>query len=188
MNKTASIVCLGKWNTKVFTPILVSNNIFVIPKGGPIDILFDNKTTLVSYKSNDIIFAPTDALIEFRSDKFDPVTLEKMNGYFCNLLQLFSNTPISVYGFNLKITLTENELQNNAIIDYYNKSIIDGFSTSSLNLTKKVNNCLHGIVVQKNEQSYTITFNHQYEYSQTNKPEQNIFKNIEEEMNLLLKK
>lgn len=188
MEKVANIICLGSWNTRIFTPEWVSTHVFKIQLGESIQIQIDTKTLSLTYRKDDIIFIANDTSIEFKSDKFDHYVLNSMMGYFKNLLKLLPNTPITIYGYNIKLSIPDKSPDSdNDLIRYFNQTTLNGFCTAKLNLTKSVGKCLHGIIIEKQSDNYIITFNHQYQYLDTDDSEATVYKNIEDEIITIIK-
>ena len=55
MEKNASIVSVGSWNPRIFTPSWVSANVFAMPEGESMNISLNEKQMNLAYTWKDIL-------------------------------------------------------------------------------------------------------------------------------------
>lgn len=68
MEITASIVSVGSWNPRIFTPEWVSTNVFSMPEGDTMNIALNEKQMNLTYAWKGIQLLMTDRGIEMKTD------------------------------------------------------------------------------------------------------------------------
>ena len=131
MNIQASIVSIGNWNTRIFTPDWVSANVFCIPEGKSMNIRLDDKNLTLLFIWEDIQFLPTDNSIEIRTNQVSKETLKQIDGIYKHLANLLHCTPVSAFGYNLLITMSQDEFDKTAVAKIVQTPSISEYVTTS---------------------------------------------------------
>jgi hypothetical protein len=99
-----TIVIVGKWNTAIFSPEWLTNNVFQTQElslefgmapGMPRRITAEKVTLIPTHTS--LILAPTE---------LDDPTLLRMEGIACKILDLLTHTPVANVGINFGYRVT----------------------------------------------------------------------------------
>ena len=111
MKKIASIISVGSWNPKIFTPEWVSANVFEMPEGDSMDIRLNDRQMTLTYIWKGIMFSMTDKGIELKTEACDKQTLRLMDHIYKHLMDILPYTPITAFGYNLNLSLTQEEYE-----------------------------------------------------------------------------
>lgn len=158
---TANIVCVGSWNTKIFTPEWLAGNIFQIEN---IEGLLNNQEMDFAFrdKNRDITIFPKSTSLEITLAKFEESKLTDLVLILNRILSLLPHTPIKGIGFNLNYEIGEKPVP--AWISTLSKKsqiIPNGIQISNFSLRKNYENYILNINI--NEITKVINFNFHYE-------------------------
>ena len=67
MKLEASIVSLGGWNSRIFTPVWVSENVFAMPEGESMNIALNEQQLSLVYIWKNIQLLLSDTRLELKS-------------------------------------------------------------------------------------------------------------------------
>lgn len=163
--ESISIICIGSWNTKIFTPIWVANYIFSI-KIEDLEGLLNQEEIEVGYKNtkNDIFFVPRGSSIEIRLSKFDPEILQEAVKILNRILKELPHTPIKGIGFNFGYSFNSNSdlplLRD--IENKFNTFHFDDFLTDKVNLKKQYEDHILNLTLLRAENVFSVNFNFHY--------------------------
>ena len=113
MKVTASIVCIGNWNPRIFTPSWVAENVYSIPNGQTMQVGLDEAQLTLNYGWNGLNFSVSDSKLEISTNSADNEKLGELDAIFKALLTKLPHTPIAVFGYNMNCTLGEDEVKLN---------------------------------------------------------------------------
>ena len=102
MKVEASIVSVGSWNSRIFTPAWVSANVFAMPNGESMNIALNEQQMTLSYEWNSIQLIMSDTRIEFKSNKQSKETLALMEQCYQRLSELLPYTPVVAVGYSVQ--------------------------------------------------------------------------------------
>jgi len=131
MEITASIVSVGSWNPRIFTPEWVSTNVFSMPEGDTMDIALNEKQMNLTYAWNGINLLMTDRGIEMKSDAKSKDVLIKMEKIYKHLYEVLPYTPITAVGYNLNLTFAKEEFDKTKIAEIIKPQSLDIYSSNS---------------------------------------------------------
>lgn len=179
MSIELSIVCLGKWNKRIFTPAWISSNVLKNDPKNPIEGTINPVDIEITYAFKGIAITAKDHSLDISIIDAGNKTEEKINlatEIFNQILKLLPQTPINAVGFNFKVVINK-DTPETPFISKIKKSFIGldaEFRPSNFKYSNKLsdNKVLNYIIEQKNEQ-LIITINLHY-----NKLGEDLFKPI----------
>jgi hypothetical protein len=179
-----NIVCLGKWNKRIFTPPWVSANLFgnseqqIAGVVNPVEVE-------ITYSRGALSLTAKDNALEIKvatqpTDKDFVAKLESASKLLNRALELLPQTPITGVGFNVRYIVPSNFESN--FFASIKKSFVplnDSFLPTSTRFTKQIqpDKFLNCIVEPMGPSEYMLTFNLHY-----NKLGDDLFKPIFAEM------
>lgn len=162
MKVEASIVSVGSWNTRIFTPAWVSANVFVMPDGESMNIALNEQQMTLSYEWNGIQLLMSDTRIEFKSSKRSKETLALMEQCYQHLSELLPYTPVIAVGYNLNLTLTLDEYKQTAVSGMFEQKKIDIYTNGTQTFSAIKDGAVRSFVVQLNADNAEIRANFHY--------------------------
>lgn len=131
MEITASIVSVGSWNPRIFTPEWVSTNVFPMPEGDTMNIALNEKQMNLTYAWKGIQLLMTDRGIEMKTDAKSMDVLIQMEEIYKHLYGVLPFTPITAVGYNLNLTLAKDEFEKTKIAGIIKPQTIDVYTSNS---------------------------------------------------------
>jgi len=131
MKKIASIVSIGGWNQRLFTPDWVSANVFEMPAGESMNINLNDKQLTMSYSWKNIQFTATDKGIELISIDCTSESTKLIDKVYRHLLEMLPYTPVSAYGYNIILSLTKEEFNKTAVYSHVPFNSFDIYKSAS---------------------------------------------------------
>lgn len=162
MKVEASIVSVGSWNARIFTPAWVSANVFAMPDGESMNIALNEQQMTLSYEWNDIQLLMSDTRIELKSNKRSKETLALMEQCYQRLSELLPFTPVAAVGYNLNLTLTLDEYRQTAVSGVFEQKKIDIYTNGTQTFSAVVDGTVRSFVVQQNTDNAEIRANFHY--------------------------
>lgn len=162
MKVEASIVSVGGWNSRIFTPAWVSANVFAMPDGESMNIALNEQQMTLSYEWNDIQLLMSDTRIELKSNKRSKETLALMEQCYQRLSELLPFTPVAAVGYNLNLTLTLDEYGQTAVSGVFEQKKIDIYTNGTQTFSAVVDGTVRSFVVQQNTDNAEIRANFHY--------------------------
>jgi len=162
MKVEASIVSVGSWNSRIFTPAWVSANVFAMPDGESMNIALNEQQMTLSYEWNDIQLLMSDTRIELKSNKRSKETLALMEQCYQRLSELLPFTPVAAVGYNLNLTLTLDEYGQTAVSGVFEQKKIDIYTNGTQTFSAVVDGTVRSFVVQQNTDNAEIRANFHY--------------------------
>ena len=162
MKIEASIVSVGSWNSRIFTPAWVSANVFAMPDGESMNIDLNEQQMNLSYVWKDIQLLMYDTRIEFKSNKCSKETLALMEQCYQRLSELLPYTPVAAVGYNLNLTLTLDEYKQTAVSGVVEEKKIDIYTDGTQTFSAVKDGAVRSFVVQLNADSAEIRANFHY--------------------------
>ena len=149
-----SIIMIGNWNTKIFTPPFIMNELLVLKKDEELQIGFNNDLQPV-YKYKQVHFIPTERAFEIRIEKISAESINIANKAALTLISILPYTPNLIVGFNYKMNTTYD----------FNKINIPPYSgnydLSEIKLSKNESKFILNIILNSGV-TKTITYNFHY--------------------------
>ena len=162
MKVEASIVSVGSWNSRIFTPAWVSANVFAMPNGESMNIALNEQQMTLSYEWNGIQLIMSDTRIEFKSNKQSKETLALMEQCYQRLSELLPYTPVVAVGYNLNLTLTLDEYKQTVVSGMLEQKKIDIYTNGTQTFSAVKDGAVRSIVVQHNPDNAEIRANFHY--------------------------
>ena len=162
MKVEASIVSVGSWNSRIFTPAWVSANVFAMPNGESMNIALNEQQMTLSYEWNSIQLIMSDTRIEFKSNKQSKETLALMEQCYQRLSELLPYTPVVAVGYNLNLTLTLDEYKQTVVSGILEQKNIDIYTNGTQTFSAVKDGAVRSIVVQLNPDNAEIRANFHY--------------------------
>ena len=162
MKIEASIVSVGSWNSRIFTPAWVSANIFAMPNGESMNIALNEQQMTLSYEWNGIQLIMSDIRIEFKSNKQSKETLALMEQCYQRLSELLPYTPVVAVGYNLNLTLTLDEYKQTVVSGMLEQKKIDIYTNGTQTFSAVKDGAVRSFVVQLNPGNAEIRANFHY--------------------------
>ena len=158
----ASIVSVGSWNSRIFTPAWVSANIFAMPDGKSMKIALNEQQMTLSYVWKDIQLLMSDTRIEFKSSQCRKETLTLMEQYYQRISELLPYTPVAAVGYNLNLTLTPDEYKQTVVSGMLEQKNIDIYTNGTQTFSAVKDGAVRSFVVQLNADNAEIRANFHY--------------------------
>lgn len=152
--KDISIILVGSWNTKIFTPSWMMSELLGLQSNEELEIGFNNNLQPI-YKYKQIHFIPTERAFEIRFENISEVTINIANKSALKLISTLPFTPNLVVGFNYKI-IGNCDLQNIKI-----PSFSEMYSLNEVKLYRNEPNFILNVIVNCSD-SKTINYNFHY--------------------------
>lgn len=160
MNKSASIVCIGNWNTKIFTPQWVMSKLFAVPEGESMNMNVNKENLNLSFIWKGFSFSPTDKVVEIKTSTMDPNTLNQAEDLFARLVDYLPHTPIEAYGYNIKFDFDNSEFAVTKLKDLYSINVVDRYNMCTISLQAiEEQNYTKTILVEYKGDNVVVTFN-----------------------------
>lgn len=185
-NPRLSIVCLGNWNKKLFTPQWISQNL--------LDSSFSNKSlegTInpveleFTFRLGNVSLIPKEKSIELLVHENSDEVINQANKLFAKIITLLPHTPMIGLGFNIQysITDTSNIPLWNYLLKFNHR--FDDFMTEQIRVSKPYKGYDLRIIATF-ATNPNLIFN--FAYSTTTAPSSEIFLNhFKESQSLILK-
>lgn len=187
MDKLASIVSVGGWNTKLFIPQWVGENVFCFPSGQKIDVQIDPRQMTVSFRSGDNTFVSSERGIEFRTTNLSPENLSELDKMHKHLNDILVFTPIVAFGFNIHLIMTPEEFGTTKISEVIPLPSINGLRTSShvfSNEDAKVSKSVNTLF--RKDGKIEIATNYQFSKMEDLPTEGNVFDIMKDDINTII--
>lgn len=162
MNIAASIVCHGSWNTRIFTPPWVSEKVFSMNEGESMEIGLNEQQLNLLYKWKGIILLMLDNRLELRSDNCSHESLSLMELFYQRLSDLLPYTPVYGVGFNINLTLTNEEYAGTNICGLVERRNLDIYCNNSHTFSAEKDGAFRSFVIQLNDDNVEIRANFHY--------------------------
>lgn len=162
MKTISSIVCIGHWNVRIFTPNWVYKYVFNIQNEKSMDVKLQNNSSSVQYRYDAIDFSVSDNKLELKTNSDDKRILNEIERIFKNITILLNHTPIFAIGYNIVCDLDETERkESNLFNKLTNETKYCDYSLQSETLFKKngVFDC--SIILSLNNSGGRIVCNYQ---------------------------
>lgn len=166
MKKSASIVSVGSWNPRIFTPSWVSANVFAMPEGESMNISLNEKQMNLAYTWKDILLLIVDRGIEMKSDKVSMETLQSMEEIYNRLSQTLPYTPLTAVGFNLNLILTKDEYEKTTMAGLITQQTVDIYKSQSQSFVAEKDGAIRSFDIRKQNDSVEIRCNFHYNMPQ----------------------
>jgi hypothetical protein len=166
--KSITILCVGNWNKKIFTPNWVSSNIFHLPPDAPYEGTVNPNEYEFGYKHNNLTLIPKDTAVEIKLEKFDKETNDLASKVLIEIIELLPHTPLKGVGVNISYEVADNS--NIHIVENINKikCSLNGFLTAQLRFLKEYQDSVLNLIVENgSENKLNIIFNYHFSNSDT---------------------
>ena len=173
MKKSASIVCIGNWNTKIFTPQWVLSKLYSIPEGETMNMNINKDNLNLSFIWKDFSFFPTEKSVEIKMSNVDQSVLNQAEILFAKLIDYLPHTPIEAFGYNIRIDFNKEEFLATRLKDFTNINIIDKYNTTSISVQSlEKQDYSKTILIEFKEDSVGVTFNIEFKNILLAKPDE----------------
>ena len=162
MKVEASIVSLGGWNSRIFTPVWVSENVFAMPEGESMNIALNEQQLSLVYIWKNIQLLLSDTRLELKSLQPTKATMLLMEQCYHRMASLLPYTPVTAIGFNLNLTLSSEEFKKTAVSGLVNRQSIGDYQSKAQTFTASIGGAVRSIVVQINDDNAEIRVNFHY--------------------------
>ena len=184
MKKEISIVSIGGWNAKVYSPKTVAKEVFNLQADGKMGININKDTLEFQFEKDGIAFKPGSNSIELISSNVNSASLfEPMDRYFKNAFRLQSWAPFVAYGYNIKFIMNKNEFSLLPFASIANNiSLAKGYGMRKL----EFKNQRIGIILTFANNNYTINFNLETRKVSEKTLDENFFFELNEEVKKIM--
>ena len=182
MKVEASIVSLGGWNSRIFTPVWVSEKVFAMPEGESMNIALNEQQLSLAYIWKNIQLLMSDTRIELKSQQCTRDTMFLMEQCYHRLSSLLPYTPVSAVGFNLNLYLSSDEFNKTVVSTLLNHSKLGIYQSGAQTFTATIDGTVRSFVVKSNESVAEIRANFHYPTPNTIPEVGSAFMLIETEM------
>ena len=162
MKVEASIVSVGSWNSRIFTPSWVSANVFAMPEGETMNVGLNEQQLTLTYLWKDIQLTIIDSRIEFKTDHCTPDILVLMEQCYLRLTELLPYTPVSAVGFNLNLHITQEEFQKTRVSELVKPQTIGDYIGDTLTFKSEKDGAVRSFVIFQNADGGDIRINFHY--------------------------
>lgn len=184
MKKEISIVSIGGWNAKVYSPKTVAKEVFNLQADGKMGININQDTLEFQFEKDGIAFKPGSNSMELISSNVNSASLfEPMDRYFKNAFRLQSWAPFVAFGYNIKFIMNKNEF---SLLPF--ASIIDTIPLAKGYGLRKLEfkNDRIGISITNAEDNYTVNFNLETRKVSEKIMDENFFFELNEEVKKIM--
>jgi hypothetical protein len=135
--KEISIVLVGNWDTKIFTPSWMIGELLTLSENEELNMGFNNNNLQLLYKYKNVHFIPTERVFEIKLVEISEETISIANKAVLKLITKLPYTPNLLVGFNY--------------------SVIDDFSVTNVSVPKfSTSYALNEIHFFKEEQNFVL--------------------------------
>ena len=186
MEISASVVSIGGWNSRIFTPQWVAVNVFHVKAGTGVELKLDERQMSLSYKSDDVELSVNEIGVEFKTPNATTDNCHKMELYYQHLVELLPYTPIRAFGYNLNLIFNIEGFHKTRLAQFVERKYIDNeYLTSSLSFSGLKEKSLRSINVNFQGDKVEVVCNYQYNQI-SDLPETSVFDSMKEELQKLL--
>ena len=182
MEITASIVSVGSWNPRIFTPEWVSTNVFSMPEGDTMNIALNEKQMNLTYAWKGIQLLMTDRGIEMKTGAKSMDVLVQMEQIYKHLYEVLPFTPITAVGYNLNLTLEKDEFEKTKIAGIIKPQTIDVYTSNSQTFSAVKDGAIRSFDVRTSGSVAEIRCNFHYVTPPKGQDDTSIFKIIISEL------
>lgn len=179
---TASIISLGSWNPRIFTPEWVSTNVFSMPEGDTMNIAINEKQMNLTYEWKGIQLIMTDRGIEMKTNESSFAVLNKMEIIYQHLSEVLPYTPITAVGYNLNLTLSKDEFEKTKVAEIIKPQTVDIYKSNSQTFSVLKDGAIRSFDVRTSEDVAEIRCNFHYAAPQKEPHDTSVFKIIINEL------
>ena len=147
MKVEASIVSLGSWNSRIFTPTWVSDKVFAMPEGDSMNVGLNDQQMSLTYLWKNIQLLITDSRIEFKTNQCTSEILTLMEQCYLRLSEFLPYTPVTAVGFNLNFNLTKEEFQQASVSKLQMPKPIGDYNCNTLTYSANKDNANRSFVI-----------------------------------------
>ena len=162
MKVEASIVSLGSWNSRIFTPTWVSDKVFAMPEGESMNVGLNDQQLSLTYVWKSIQFLITDNRIDFKTDQCTSEILTLMEQCYLRLSEYLPYTPITAVGFNLDFHFTQDEFQQTTVGKFQRPQSVGEYNCNMLTYSANKEGATRSFVIQKTAEGGDIRVNFHY--------------------------
>lgn len=164
MKTIASIICVGHWNTKIFTPKWVASTVFDIAPGKEMGLALNDTSLDLTFSYGGVVFELKDNGVEFRTSKDATFSgLQSLTAAFYRLVNALPHTPIFATGFNVLYTLNNVEFEKTPFVNSLKQNVIAEYTDSSHTFLKRIGDSEMSFIVKRlNEVEVLLNVNYQY--------------------------
>ena len=186
MKIVSSIVSIGGWNPKIFSPGWVAMNVFQIPQGASMQCSFDESNMTLLFSWNDVHFSITEKGIELRTEAFKRANLKYMDAVYKHLVAMLQYTPISAFGYNINVTLSKEEFLSLPVSRNLQIQNVNGYAPSSVVLSASEGNVLKSFDIRIKGAEYEIRSNFHFAHGKQMDSDGVVFDDIVKEFKSIL--
>lgn len=147
----ASIVMVGVWNVKIFTPEWIIDNLLELSINEGVEVSIDKRNLNLRFKYKDFHFFPNDRSFEIATDKINEENLLYINKKSLRLLSLLPHTPGLKVGINFKKSI-DSQLPKLKLGEFKK----EGFSLNEIKLTKNIGEGILNVIYSNEANSKDI--------------------------------
>ena len=167
MKVEASIVSLGSWNSRIFTPTWVSDKVFAMSEGESMNVGLNDPQLSLTYIWKNIQLLVTDSRIDFKTDQCTSEILTLMEQCYLRLSEYLPYTPITAVGFNLDFHFTQEEFQQTTVGKLQRPRSIGEYNCNTVTYSSNKDNATRSFVIQQTAEGGEIRVN--FHYSRPNR-------------------
>lgn len=104
-----SIIVIGNWNPRIFTPTWIKENLFCLTDETEIEGLVNFEDMDFAFKHEGIVIVPKFSSVEINFEGYDEKKASLASSIISRILELLPQTPIKAMGVNIRYKLSKTE-------------------------------------------------------------------------------
>lgn len=153
--KEISIVLVGSWNVKIFTPTWVMRELLNLEGNEEVGLGFNSDLQPI-YTFKNVHLLPTERAFEIRFNEISEESIKIANEIVIRLTSALPFTPKLLVGFNYKLS-KKCDLENISIPNYSDK-----YKLNEIKLSKEETNFTLNVILNCLQDSQTVLYNFHY--------------------------
>lgn len=158
----ASIVSVGSWNSRIFTPSWVSENVFAMPEGESMNVGLNEQQLTLTYMWKDIQLLITDSRIELKTSRCASDKLVLMEQCYLRMSEMLPYTPVNAVGFNLNLQLSQDEYCKTNVSRLFKLQTLGDYVGDTLTFKATKEGSVRSFVIHQRENGGDIRINFHY--------------------------
>jgi len=153
--KEISIVLVGNWNTKIFTPSWMISELLTLGEDEELNIGLNNNNLQLSYKYKNVHFIPTERIFEIKLVEISDEAIFIANNAVLKLITKLPYTPNLLVGFNYSVDDDFNV--NNVIVPNFSNN----YTLNEIHFSKDESKFILNVILNCKEKN-TVSYNFHY--------------------------
>lgn len=157
-----SVVILGSWNPRIFTPLWIKTNLFGLSQNQEIQGMVNFEDMEFGFEYEGIFLFPRTNLVEIKFDTFDQNRAALASSIVAKILELLPQTPVKALGVNIRYMLNKSINSDFAKMIYGVNANFGKFQLSQLKQTINQETYQINIITDILKDKLQVNFNFHY--------------------------